>query len=127
MIEYSIFFQMRPSSARSVHYNLHQVQAELRVRLKIANIESFRGYNFRGLYGIIRHFDTVKAPNFGPHRNFEPLFQKGLLSLKRVLQKNEKNKSCRKSLDLQIWFCSFFAYDSSTEATELARKRPKFP
>ncbi len=36
---------------------------------------------------------TVKAPNFGPHGNFGPLFQKGLLSLKRVLQKNEENKS----------------------------------
>jgi hypothetical protein len=33
--------------------------------------------------------DTVKAPNFGPHGNFGPLFQKGLLSWKRVLQKNE--------------------------------------
>jgi hypothetical protein len=53
---------------------------------------------------------TVKAPNFGPHGNFGPLFQKGLLSLKRVLQKNEENKSCRKTLDLQIWFCSFFLY-----------------
>jgi hypothetical protein len=35
--------------------------------------------------------DSVKAPNFGP------LFQKGLLSLKCVLQKNEANKSCRKN------------------------------
>ncbi len=43
---------------------------------------------------------TVKAPNFGPHGNLGPLFQKGLLSLKRVLQKNEENKSCRKTLDL---------------------------
>jgi hypothetical protein len=33
--------------------------------------------------------NTVKAPNFGP------LFQKGLLSLKRILQKNEENKICR--------------------------------
>jgi hypothetical protein len=70
---------------------------------------------------------TVKAPNFGPHGNFEHLFQKGLLSLKCVLQKNEENKSCRKTLDLQIRFCSFFVHDSSTEATELARKSPKFP
>ncbi len=30
-------------------------------------------------------------------------------------------------LDLQIRFCSFFVHDSSTEATELARKSPKFP
>ncbi len=70
---------------------------------------------------------TVKALNFRPHGNFGPLFQKGLLSLKRVLQKNEENKSCRKSLDPQIRFCSFFVHDSSTRATELARKSPKFP
>jgi hypothetical protein len=70
---------------------------------------------------------TVKTPNFEPHGNFGPLFQKGLLSLKRVLQKNKENKCCRKTLDLQIRFCSVFAHDASTEATELARKRPKFP
>ncbi len=51
--------------------------------------------------------DTVKAPNVGPHGNFGPLFQKGLLSLKRILQKNEENKSCRNTLDLQICFCSY--------------------
>jgi hypothetical protein len=64
---------------------------------------------------------TVKAPNFGP------LFQKGLLSLTRVLQKNKDNKSCRKTLDVQSRFCSFFVHDSSTEATELATKSPNFP
>jgi hypothetical protein len=69
---------------------------------------------------------TVKVPNFEPHGNFGPLFQKGLLSLKRILKKNEENKSCRKPLDLQIWFCSFFAHDSFTEAIQLARKSPKF-
>jgi hypothetical protein len=47
--------------------------------------------------------------------------------LKHVLQKNEENKSCRKPLDLQIWFRSFFVHDSSTEATELTRKSPKLP
>ncbi len=36
---------------------------------------------------------TVKAPNFGQHGNFGPL--------KRVLQKNDENKSCRRTLDLQ--------------------------
>jgi hypothetical protein len=35
---------------------------------------------------------AVKASNFGPHGNFGPLLQKGLLSLEHVLQKNEKNK-----------------------------------
>ncbi len=70
---------------------------------------------------------TVKAPNFGPHGNVGPLFQKGLLSLKRILQKNEENKSCRKTLDVQICFCSYFLHDSSKEATELAKKGPKFP
>ncbi len=77
------------------------------------------------------HSHTVKARNFGPHGNFGPIFQKGLLSLKCVLQKSE-NKSCRKTLHLQILFtnhkfCSFFVHDSSTEATELERKSPKFP
>jgi hypothetical protein len=48
---------------------------------------------------------TVKAPNFGPHGNFGPLFQKGLLLFKSVLQKNDENKSSRKTLDLQIRFC----------------------
>jgi hypothetical protein len=51
---------------------------------------------------------TVKALNFGPHGKFGPLFPKGLLWLKRVLQNNEENKSNRKTLDLQIRFCSFF-------------------
>jgi hypothetical protein len=58
---------------------------------------------------------------------FGPLFQKCLLSLKRILQKNEEIKSCRRTLDLQIWFCSFLVRDSFKEATELARKGPKFP
>jgi hypothetical protein len=77
------------------------------------------------LFCSFRLQHTVKAPNFGPHGNVGTLSQKGLLSLKRVLQKNEENKICRKPLDLQIWFCSFFAHDSSSEATELARKGPK--
>jgi hypothetical protein len=66
---------------------------------------------------------TVKAYNLGPHGNFGPTFQKGLLSLKRVLQKNEKNESCRKAWDLQIRFCSFLAHDSSKNATERAKKK----
>jgi hypothetical protein len=52
------------------------------------------------------HSHTVKARNFGPHGNFGPIFQKGLLSLKCVLQKNEENKSCRKTSHLQILFTS---------------------
>jgi hypothetical protein len=54
-------------------------------------------------------------------------FQEGLPSLKRVLQKNEENKIGRKTLDLQIRFCSFFVHDSYKEATELAKIGPKFP
>jgi hypothetical protein len=68
---------------------------------------------------------TVKAPNFGPHGNFGILSQKGLLSLKRILQKNEENKSCGKTLDLKIGFCSYLVHDSSKEATELAKKKSK--
>jgi hypothetical protein len=55
------------------------------------------------------------------------LFQMGLLSSKRVPRKNEDNKMCRKPLDLQIRLCSFLVHDSSKEATELAKKGPKFP
>jgi hypothetical protein len=55
-----------------------------------------------------RQIHTVKAPNFGPHGNFGPLFQKGLLPLKRVLQRNKENKRFRKYFDLHIRFCSFF-------------------
>jgi hypothetical protein len=51
--------------------------------------------------------------------NHEPLFQKGLLSSKRILQKNEENKSCRKTSDLKFGFCSFLVHDSSKEAEEL--------
>ncbi len=36
-------------------------------------------------------------------------------------------KVVKKTLDLQIRFCSFFVHDSSTGATEFARKSPKFP
>jgi hypothetical protein len=64
---------------------------------------------------------TVKASNFGP------LFQKGLLSLKRFLQENEANKSYRKILVLKIRFCSFLAHDSHKEATKLAKRGPNFP
>jgi hypothetical protein len=70
---------------------------------------------------------TVEASNFGPHGNFGTVFQKGLLSLKRVLQKNGENESCRKTLDLKTRFSSFLVHDSSKEATELAKKGPKFP
>jgi hypothetical protein len=41
--------------------------------------------------------------------------------------KKKNNKTCGNTLDLRILFCSFLAHDSSTEATELARKSPKFP
>jgi hypothetical protein len=68
-----------------------------------------------------------RAFNFGRHGNFGPLFQKGLLSSKRVLQKNEENKNVEKKSDLQIRFCSFLVQDSSKEATELAKKDQNFP
>jgi hypothetical protein len=66
---------------------------------------------------------TLKAPNFGPHGNFGPLFQKGLLSLKRILQKNKENKCCRNTLDIQTCFCSYLVNDSTKEAAELAKKK----
>jgi hypothetical protein len=34
--------------------------------------------------------NTAKASNFGPHGNFGPLFQNGLLSVKRIPQKKGK-------------------------------------
>jgi hypothetical protein len=42
---------MRPSSAFFVYCTLCHVQAELRVWRKTEKVESFRGWNFRGLYG----------------------------------------------------------------------------
>jgi hypothetical protein len=45
---------------------------------------------------------TVKAPNFGPHGNFGPLFQNGLLSLKRVLQKMKRIKVVE-----ELWIYKF--------------------
>jgi hypothetical protein len=42
---------MRPRSAYSVYCKLCHVQAELSVRRKIGKVESFQGWNFRGLYG----------------------------------------------------------------------------
>ncbi len=68
---------------------------------------------------------TIKAFHFGPHRNSGPLLQKALLSSKGVLQKNGDNKSCRKTLDLKIWF-SFFVHALSKKATELAKKVQRF-
>jgi hypothetical protein len=41
--------------------------------------------------------DTVKNSNFELHGYFGPLFQKSLQSSKRVLEKNEENKTCRKT------------------------------
>jgi hypothetical protein len=71
---------------------------------------------------------TVKASNFGPHGNFGPLFQNNFLSSKRFLQKNEENKSCRKTLDLQIWFCSLLVHDSLKKKLQnVQEKGPKFP
>jgi hypothetical protein len=81
---------------------------------------------FRKGTGKYRLHNTVKASNFGPHGNFGPLFQKGLLSSKRVLQKYEENEFCRKTFDQKIPFRSFLVNDSNKEATELA-KSPKFP
>ncbi len=66
---------------------------------------------------------TVKASNFGPHGNFGPLFQNNFLSSKRFLQKNEENKSCRKTLDLQIWFCSLLVHDSLKKSYRTCKKK----
>jgi hypothetical protein len=75
---------------------------------------------------VIEIESTVKTSNFGPHGNFGPLFQKDLLSLKRIVQKKEEDKNCRKTLDLQIRFCSFLVCVSSKEATELAKDCQSF-
>jgi hypothetical protein len=66
---------------------------------------------------------TVKVSNFGP------FFYKACCShfLKRVLQKNKWNISCRQTFDLQSRFCTFLAQNSPKEATDLARNGPKFP
>jgi hypothetical protein len=70
-------------------------------------------------------YGNVKASNFGPHGNFGLFFQVFLLS-KRVLQKNDWNKSCGHTFDLQSRFCSFLAQNLPKEATRLARNVPNF-
>jgi hypothetical protein len=56
--------------------------------------------------------------------------QKGLLSSKRLLQKNEENKNCRKASDLpftnSVLFIFGIVHNSPKEAAELA-KIPKYP
>jgi hypothetical protein len=97
--------------------------------LPILSLHLLRWFMFQQLAGsstsTIVH--TVEASNFGTHGNFGPVFQKGLLSLKRVLKKNGENESCRKTLDLKTYFCSFLAHDSLKEALELTKKGQKFP
>jgi hypothetical protein len=75
---------------------------------------------------LLARLHTLKASNFGLHGNLG-LFQKSLLLSKRVLQKNEWNKSCRQAFDLQSGFWSFLAHNSPKEAVDLARNGPKFP
>jgi hypothetical protein len=67
---------------------------------------------------------TVKASNFGPHGNLGAFFSfsEGLAIIET---RNEEIKSCQKTSDRQIRFCSFLAHDSSKEAMELANKGPK--
>jgi hypothetical protein len=45
--------------------------------------------------------------------------------MKTRLKKTEEHESCRKTLALQVQFCSFLVHISPKEATELARKDPK--
>jgi hypothetical protein len=55
-------------------------------------------------------------------------FSEGLATIKsseRVLQKNDRNKKCRKTYDLQTSFCSCFAQNLPKEAKDLARDRLK--
>jgi hypothetical protein len=70
---------------------------------------------------------NAKASNFAPHINFELLYS--MTSSKRVLQKNDENDTCRKTSDFQTRFFSFLVHNSpkSKQATDLARKGPKFP
>ncbi len=79
-------------------------------------------------FSLAAHFviiSTVKAFNFGSHGNFGPFFGRvELLWSKRVLQKNEWNKSCRRTFDLPSRFCSFLAQNPpelSTDMQEMVR------
>jgi hypothetical protein len=47
--------------------------------------------------------------------------QEGLPSLEDVIEKNEGNKSCRKTFDLQTLFRSCPVHNSSKGATDLAK------
>ncbi len=71
---------------------------------------------------------TVKASNFGPHWNFGPFLSEGLAITKtRHTHKGWERKLLQKTFDLQTLFNSCFVQNSSKEATDLARIRPKFP
>jgi hypothetical protein len=51
---------------------------------------------------------------------------KGFISSKRVPQKrNIEKEISRKSLNVKTWFYLFLLHNSSSEATELARKAAK--
>jgi hypothetical protein len=66
---------------------------------------------------------TVKAPKFGPL-----LFQKALVSMKRVIQKNEKRIKVTEKLKIyKFGSVHFLIHYSSKEATELATNGPRFP
>jgi hypothetical protein len=51
----------------------------------------------------------------------------GLLSPKRVLEKNVGNKGSIRTFDLLTLFCSCFVQNSFKKAMDLARIGPKFP
>jgi hypothetical protein len=59
--------------------------------------------------------------NFGLH------FQKGLLSSKNVLQKMTRTKDVEQLEVSKLGSVHFFVPNSPKEATDVARKGPKFP
>ncbi len=79
-------------------------------------------------YSLFSNWFVPSKPLTLDHvETFDVFFRRACYHWNASNMKIEENKSCRKTLDLQIRFCSFFVHDSSTDATELARKNPKFP
>ncbi len=72
--------------------------------------------------------NTVKASNFGPHGNFGPLFQKGLLSSKCVLQKKRREWKLQNSFrSTDLVLIIFGTWFHPKKLRNLQKNGPKFP
>jgi hypothetical protein len=69
----------------------------------------------------------VKAPNFGPHGNFELFLAMSVASEDESCTENEQNRSCRSNVFLQLLFSSFFRRTRFGDSKLFYNRGPKFP